>query len=95
MILQLNPPLHMHTSKGAGIAQLVIDYGLEADLMWVVALNDSGEIWCFPNWDVRLYGNESAGALREGFVEKPIRKSSKIEPGVIFDPNAPYGKEEE
>lgn len=65
MILQLNPPLHMHTPKGPGIAQFLIDYGMENDLLWVIALDDGGQIWCFPNWEVRLYQNESVGRKKE------------------------------
>ena len=61
MIKQLDPPLHMKTTRGSGVALFLIDYGMEADLMWVVALNDTGQVWCFPNWDVRIYQNESIG----------------------------------
>lgn len=61
MILQLNPPLHVHTSRGDGIAQLVIDYGLENDLLWVVALDEGGAFWCLPNHEVRLFQNETVG----------------------------------
>lgn len=64
MIIQLNPCLQMKTTKGAGIAQMVIDYGLEADLIWVVALDDSGEIWCLNNKDVRLATNFTAGRTK-------------------------------
>lgn len=61
MFTQLNPPLPMKTSKGDGYALAVIDYGLEHNLLWVVALDDSGEIWCVPNSEVRVPSNWSAG----------------------------------
>ena len=61
MLTQLNPPLPLDTPKGAGYAVAVIDYGLEHSLLWVVALNDTGEIWCVPNSDVRMQKNWSAG----------------------------------
>lgn len=62
MFTQLNPPLPLTTtSKGRGYAVAVIDYGLEHDLLWVVALDDSGEIWCVPNAEVRMQPNWSAG----------------------------------
>jgi hypothetical protein len=51
----------MKTSKGAGLAFAVIDYGIEHDLLWVVALDDSGEIWCMPNSEVRISANWSIG----------------------------------
>lgn len=61
MLTQLNPPLPLDTPKGAGYAVAVIDYGLEHSLLWVVALNDTGEIWCVPNSEVRMQKNWSAG----------------------------------
>ena len=43
---QLNPPLPvLVTDKGAGLAFAVIDYGVEHNLIWVTALDGSGEIW--------------------------------------------------
>lgn len=61
MFTQLNPPLPMQTSKGGGFAFAVIDYGIEHHLLWVVALDDGGEIWCVPNAEVRMQPNWSAG----------------------------------
>lgn len=61
MFTQLNPSLPMDTPKGAGYAVAVIDYGLEHSLLWVVALNDTGEIWCVPNSEARMQKNWSAG----------------------------------
>ena len=43
----------------------VIDYGLEHSLLWVVAKDDNGEIWCVPNEGVRMQKNWSAGRLVE------------------------------
>lgn len=61
MLTQLNPPIPMDTPKGAGYALAVIDYGLEHSLLWVTAINDTGEIWCVPNSEVRMQKNWSAG----------------------------------
>lgn len=61
MFTQLNPPLPLSTPKGRGYAVGVIDYGLEHSLLWVVALDDSGEVWCVPNSEVRMQPNWSAG----------------------------------
>ena len=44
MFTQLNPSIPMDTSKGAGLALAVIDYGLEHSLLWVVAMDATGEI---------------------------------------------------
>ena len=61
MFTQLDPPLPMRTSKGPGFAFGVIDYGIEHNLLWVVALDDEGEIWCVPNKDARMQPNWSVG----------------------------------
>lgn len=62
-MLQLNPPIPLETSRGRGYALFVIDYSQEHDLLWVVALDASGEIWCVSNRDVRLQANWSLGRL--------------------------------
>ena len=61
MLTQLNPPLPMDTSKGPGWAHFVIDYGPEADLLWVVFMDKDGACWSVPNPEVRLYFNWSMG----------------------------------
>lgn len=59
---QLDPCLPVTVEgKGAGYAFAVIDYGQEHHLIWVVALNDSGEIWSAPNPKVRVSGNWTMG----------------------------------
>lgn len=63
MFTQLNPPIPMDTSKGAGLAFAVIDYGLEHHLLWVVALDEGGEVWSVPNPDVRVQSNWSVGRV--------------------------------
>ena len=65
MILQLNPPLPVVTVKGDGVAHLVIDYGPESHLLWVVFLDSTGECWSVPNFDIRLRPNWSMNADRE------------------------------
>ena len=54
MILQLNPTIPMSTPKGSGYAIAVIDYSQEHNLYWVIAIDDSGEIWTYPNTEVRM-----------------------------------------
>ncbi len=55
---QLDPPIPLHViDKGDGYALAVIDYGQEHNLIWVTAINDSGEIWCAPNPRVRMQPN--------------------------------------
>lgn len=60
MILQLNPPLPIDTPRGPGLAHVLIDYGPEADLMWVVFGADK-EIWTWSNPKVRAQSNITMG----------------------------------
>ncbi|AXJ96995.1 MULTISPECIES: hypothetical protein [unclassified Sphingomonas] len=62
---QLEPPLPVHVlDKGSGYAFAVIDYGQEHNLIWVTAINDTGEIWCAPNPRVRLQANWTMGRAK-------------------------------
>lgn len=59
---QLDPALPIRVlDKGEGYAIAVIDYGQEHNLIWVTAINDTGEIWCAPNPKVRLMTNWTMG----------------------------------
>ena len=60
-LLQLDPPLPLATPKGSGLAHVLIDYGIEHHLMWVVFMDESKEVWTFANPDVRAQTNVSAG----------------------------------
>jgi len=68
--LQTPIPMTVET-KGAGQAIAVIDYGPEHHLIWVVALDESGEIWSAPNPKVRMQPNWTMGrkARPSGDVE--------------------------
>ena len=61
MFTQLQTTIPMKTSKGAGLAFAVIDYGIEHDLLWVVVMRDTGEIWTLRNADLRATANVSIG----------------------------------
>lgn len=64
MIVQLNPCIPVFVvDKGTGEALAWFDYSQEHDLMWLVALDESGECWIVPNKDVRLLQNYSVGRL--------------------------------
>ncbi len=61
---QLDPTLPMTVEgKGAGYALAVIDYGPEHHLIWVVAIDATGEIWSAPNPTVRMQSNWTMGRL--------------------------------
>lgn len=66
MILRLDPPLPLDTPRGSGWAHLIIDYGQEHDLIWVVFLDASGECWSVRNGEVRLRPNRTMGVRVSG-----------------------------
>lgn len=58
MILQLNPILPVHIlEKGDGLAIAMIDYSQEHDLLFVVAITETGEILTVDNNQVRMLKN--------------------------------------
>lgn len=61
MILQLDPMLPVVTPKGKGFAFLCLDYSQEHDLLFAVADDATGEIWTWPNREVRFQTNISMG----------------------------------
>ena len=63
MILQLNPPIPLSTPKGDGVAWAVIDYGIEHNLQWIVAIDETGEIWTYQNPQIRAIKNITQGRL--------------------------------
>ena len=61
-ITQLNPPIPLFVdAKGPGMAVLVIDYGPDWDLWWVIVLDRSGEVWTVKNSDLRGVSNLTMG----------------------------------
>ncbi|MDP4574240.1 hypothetical protein Q9K02_03700 [Qipengyuania sp. G39] len=72
MFTQLDSPLPVTVlEKGNGLAFAVIDYGLEHNLIWVTALDSSGEIWCAPNPRVRMQANWTAGRQKDATFDTP------------------------
>ena len=60
MILRLDPPLLVVTPRGKGMAHVLIDYGVDFDLCWVVFQSD-GECWTWCNQDIRADVNITFG----------------------------------
>jgi len=61
-IVQLDPSIPVHVmNKGEGEAVGWIDYGKEDHLIWIVAMANSGEVWCVPNPEIRFMPNFSIG----------------------------------
>ena len=83
MFTQLNPTIPVHVlGKGDGYAIGMIDYGQEHNLIWVTALDESGELWCAPNHKVRLGKNWTMGRS-----ENPLITKDKLEQGADPSPN--------
>jgi hypothetical protein len=59
-MLRLDPPLPVQTPRGLGLAHVLIDYGAEHDLVWVV-FQDDGECWSWRNQDIRAQANVTMG----------------------------------
>jgi hypothetical protein len=78
MLVQLNPPLHMNTPKGPGWAHFCIDYGAEADLLWVVFMDADGASWTVPNPEVRLSFNWTLGRRRP--EQADVSANDKVAP---------------
>jgi hypothetical protein len=49
------------TPKGTALAHLVIDYGVEYNLMWICFQDDTGECWTWENKDIRAQKNLTIG----------------------------------
>jgi hypothetical protein len=64
MILQLDPPIPVMTPHGKALAQLVIDYGAEHDLLWV-CFQDNGECWTWGNTKIRAQTNVTMNRQKE------------------------------
>lgn len=60
-LLQLAPPIPVVTPKGKGYAVVLLDYGMDHDLCWVVFLDAAGECWTFRNPEVRAQTNLTFG----------------------------------
>jgi hypothetical protein len=65
-ILQLDPIIYVTTPLGEGRAIFIIDYGINLNTWWVVALDgvkdeDIGAIKHFDSEDIRLHGNPAHG----------------------------------
>lgn len=62
-MLQLNPQIPVWTEKGTGRAIGWIDYSCEDHLIWIVAMDSTGEVWSMRNPEVRLQNNYTIGRI--------------------------------
>lgn len=65
MMIQLSPPLPMDSPKGPCDAHFLIDYGPEANLLFVTFVRATGQCWTWPAKEVRLEKNITGGIRNE------------------------------
>ena len=84
MFTQLNPPIPLHVlDKGDGYAIGLIDYGSEHNLIWVTAIDQTGEIWCAPNPKVRMQKNWTMGRRENPLAA--VAKAAQAPGGICTD----------
>lgn len=64
MITQLLVPIPLETPRGRSMAHMVIDYGIEYDLIFVTFNDETGECWLYRNQEIRLQKNLTFGRLK-------------------------------
>lgn len=58
-MLQLNPEIWVETPLGEGLAFVIIDYGLNHNTCWVVALKLDGQVKHFDSNDIKISHNHT------------------------------------
>jgi hypothetical protein len=91
MMLQLDPTIPMMTPRGSGYALFVVDYSQEHHLMWVVALDEGGEIWMFENPDIRVQSNFTLGRRADRAFGMRVGHAATAGNGAIGDKAASNG----
>lgn len=71
---QLDPQIPMSCPKGEGYAIGMIDYSQDHDLLWIIVLNATGEIWTYRNSEVRAVKNITMGRLVTRPTVEDLRK---------------------
>lgn len=66
-IHRLDPsiPVYIPDRDVSGEALAWFDYGKEEHVLWMVALDTTGEVWLLPNTQIRLMNNPSIGRVIE------------------------------
>lgn len=85
---QLSSPIPVYVvEKGKAMAFAVIDYGPEHNLVWVSAIDDTGEVWCVPNPKIRMQANWTLERGRSS-AEMEERASSDAQSAAEFWPRS-------
>lgn len=71
MLQRLDPPLPVTTPKGSAMAHFLLDYGFEHHLMWICFQDETGECWTWPNPQIRIQANTTAGRMQISQISTP------------------------
>lgn len=63
-MLQLDPPIPVVTPNGKAMAQVLIDYGPEYDLVWV-CFEENNQCWAWRNQEIKADANLTFGRAKE------------------------------
>ena len=78
-LLQLDPPIPVQLDTGEkGLALGWLDYGPDYDLLWIIGLRDSREVWTLNNKRIRMQDNVSMGRLPRNIL--PASHTCSSEP---------------
>ena len=67
LLVPLNPSIPVDViGKGRGECIAWLEYSKEDDMIWGVAMDDTGEVWWVPNKDIRFIKNYSIGRNLDG-----------------------------
>jgi len=77
VLVQLNPPPPLETSKGPRRAHFLIDYGAESALLWVVFMDADGACWTVPSAEVRMCANGTMERRRAEVGDQPAAASAR------------------
>jgi len=83
MILQLNPPIPVITTKGKALAHFLIDTGIENDIQWVCFIDATGEFWTVRNPNIRAQLNITHGRYNISTFYNPESVALKKEGGYF------------
>jgi hypothetical protein len=60
-IHELQQILWLDTPKGLALAKFIIIEGIDSDILWIAAIQKTGECWTFSNEDIRFCKNVTIG----------------------------------
>ncbi|MCX7319241.1 MAG: hypothetical protein NT113_07010 [Hyphomicrobiales bacterium] len=80
-IHELSQVLWVDSPKGLGLVKFMICDGVDSDILWVTAIQDTGECWTFSNEDIRFAKNITIG--RRVDEARPLPKAKSRPPNSM------------